>query len=192
VSSILKSTTRLSHHLCPQKTPHQCPMSRLVLIICLISVSCAGYQIGGSKPSDLSHVKSIHVPLFQNDTLFVRAETYATNSVVDSLTRDGTYQIATAQSADAILKGRITDLDYSQVSSIRTDSLRSEELRLTVHLDWSLVDASNPTRILAKGRSTGRTTFFARGNLNTARTNALPDALKRASQSLSSRLSDGF
>ena len=157
-----------------------------------MSVSCAGYQLGGSKPSKLSHVKSIHVPLFNNDTLFVRAETHATNSVVDALTRDGTYQIASAKSADAILRGRISDLDYGQVSSIRTDSLRSEELSLTIRIDWSLVDASNPSRILEKGTSTGRTTFFARGNLNTARTNALPDALQRACESLTSRLADGF
>ncbi|MDG1358161.1 MAG: LptE family protein [Akkermansiaceae bacterium] len=167
-------------------------MSKLVIILCLFLVSCAGYQLGGSKPSNLSHVKSIHIPLFQNDTLFVRAETQATNSVVDALNRDGTYQIASSESADAILKGRITDLDYGQVSSIRTDSLRSEELSLTIHIDWSLVDASNPSRILVKGRSTGRTTFFARGNLNIARTNALPDALQRACESLSSRLADGF
>lgn len=157
-----------------------------------MSASCAGYQLGGSKPSHLSHVKSIHVPLFENDTLFVRAETHATNTVVDALTRDGTYQIATAESADAVLRGRITNLDYGQVSSIRSDSLRSEELSLTIHIDWSLIDTSNSSRTLAKGRSTGRTTFFARGNLNTARTNALPDALQRACESLTSRLADGF
>ncbi len=167
-------------------------MPKIIIILCLFIVSCTGYQLGGSKPSNLSHVKRLYVPMFENDTLFARAETHATNSVVDALTRDGTYQIVSSESADAILKGRITDLDYGQVSSIRTDSLRSEELSLTIHIDWALVDASNPSRFLMKGRSTGRTTFFARGNLNIARTNALPDALQRACESLSSRVADGF
>lgn len=167
-------------------------MSKLIFILCLLAASCTGYQLGGSKPSNLSHVKSIHVPLLQNDTLFVRAETHATNNLVDALTRDGTYQIASAESADAVLKARITDLDYGQVSSIRTDSLRSEELSLTVQIDWSLTDTSNTSRTIARGRSVGRTTFFARGNLNTARMNALPDALQRACQSVTYRLADGF
>lgn len=167
-------------------------MFKFVLAICLLSASCAGYQLGGLKPTHLSHIKSIHVPLFENDTLFVRAETHGTNSMVDALTRDGTYKISTAKSADAVLLGRITNLNYSQVSSIRTDSLRSEELSLTVFIEWSLVEASNPSRILEKGRSSGRTTFFARGNLNIARTNALPDALRRACESTTARLADGF
>lgn len=167
-------------------------MTKLILILCLLSASCTGYQMGGSKPANLSHVKSIHVPLLQNDTLFVRAETHATNSLVDALTRDGTYQIASAESADAILKGNITRLDYGQVSSIRSDSLRSEELSLTVYINWSLTDTSSRSRTLVRGSSTGSSTFFARGNLSTARTNALPDALQRACDSITSRLADGF
>ena len=86
-------------------------MFKLVLAICLLSASCAGYQLGGSKPTHLSHIRSIHVPLFENDTLFVRAETHGTNSMVDALTRDGTYKISTAESADAVLLGRITNLE---------------------------------------------------------------------------------
>lgn len=167
-------------------------MHKSLLIIALCLSSCAGYQLGGSKPSSLSHVHSIHVPLFKNDTLFVRAESYATNTMIDALTRDGTYRISTAESADAVFKANISDLDYGQVSSTRDDSLSSEEISLVISIDWSLVDALNPSRVLEEGRSTGRTTFFARGNLNIARTNALPDALQRACESIASRLANGF
>ena len=167
-------------------------MHKSLLIIALCLTSCAGYQLGGSKPSSLSHVHSIHVPLFKNDTLFVRAESYATNTMIDALTRDGTYKISTADSADAILKASISDLDYKQASSTRNDSLRSEKLSLKVTILWSIVCANNPSNVLEKGKSTGRTTFFARGNLNIARTNALPDALQRACESIASRLANGF
>lgn len=167
-------------------------MYKLLLIVCFFIASCAGYQLGGAKPSNLSHVQSIHVPLFKNDTLFVRAESYATNSMIDALTRDGTYRIASAESADAVLKACITELDYGQVSSTRNDSLRSEELSLRVTILWSLVSATNPSHVLEKGKTTGRTTLFARGNLNVARTNALPDALQRACESIASRIANGF
>ncbi|MBT8043752.1 MAG: hypothetical protein KJO79_02275 [Verrucomicrobiae bacterium] len=155
-------------------------------------VSCAGYQLGGSKPAHLANVKSINVPLFSNDTLLVRAGSHATNSMVDALTRDGTYRIASADSADAVLEGKVASVDYRQISSSRLDSLRSEELSMEITIDWVLRDARDPSRILEKGRSRSNSRFFARGNLRTARTNALADALRRASESITTRLADAF
>lgn len=167
-------------------------MIKHLLALSLLLTSCAGYHLGGSKPSHLSHVKSIHVPLFENDTLLIRAESLATNSAVDAITRDGTYSIGTAGSADAVLEGTVTQVDYSQVRSARLDTLRSEELGMEVTISWVLRDADNPTRILEQGESKGNTRFFAGGNLHVARTNALPDALRRATESMVMRFSDGF
>ena len=167
-------------------------MLKFILPLSLMLCSCAGYHLGGSKPAHLSHVKSIHVPLFKNDTLLIRAESLATNSTVDALTRDGTYRIATSGTADAILEGRVTQIDYSQVRSARRDTLRSEELGMEISIEWILRDARDPSRILEKGKSKGRTRFFAGGNLHVARTNALPDALRRATESMIMRITDGF
>lgn len=167
-------------------------MIRFLFILPLLLVSCVGYQLGGNKPVHLHHIKSINVPLFENDTLLIRAGSFATNSAVDALTRDGTYRIATADSADAILEGRVSGVEYSQVSSSRQDSLRSEELSMNITIDWVLRDAQDPSRILEKGKSHGTTRFFAGGNLHVARTNAIPDALRRASESMTARLADGF
>lgn len=167
-------------------------MPKYLLALALLLTSCAGYHLGGNKPAHLAHVKSIHVPLFENDTLLVRAESHATNSAVDAITRDGTYKIAAAGTADAVLEGTVTQVDYSQVRSSRLDTLRSEELSMEITVSWVLRDARDPSRILEKGKSRGKTRFFAGGNLHVARTNALPDALRRASESMVMRFSDGF
>lgn len=167
-------------------------MFRLLFLIPLLLVSCVGYQLGGSKPAHLTHVKSINVPLFKNDTQLIRAGSYATNSAVDALTRDGTYRVASADGADAVLEGRVATIRYSQVSSSRTDTLRSEELSMEITIDWVLRDANDPSRILEKGKSRGSTRYFAGGNLNIARSNALPDALRRACDSMTTRIADGF
>jgi len=166
--------------------------SILLLVIPFLLASCAGYQLGGAKPSHLAQIKSIHVPLFENDTLLIRAEAYATNSTVDALTRDGTYRIGTADTADAVLEGRVKEIKYRQVSSSRRDTLSSEELSMEITISWVLRDAQNPTRILEQGKSRGDTRFFAGGNLHVARTNAMPDALRRATESMVTRLTDGF
>ncbi len=170
-------------------------MKALLIVLPLISwlcVSCTGYKLGGNKPSYLSHVKKIQVPLFVNKTQLTRAEAYATNSAVDAIVRDGTYAIGNAETADAVLVGTIENIRYSQVSSSRSDSLRSEELSMTIDLHWELHDAQNPAKILKKGTSQGTTRLFAGANLQEARTNALPDALRRACESMVSQFSDGF
>ncbi len=167
-------------------------MFKYIFSAILLLTSCAGYHLGGAKPAHLAHVKSIHVPLFKNDTLLVRAESYATNSAVDALTRDGTYRITSAEKADAILEGRITEISYGQVSSSRRDTLRAEELSMTITIEYILRDSRNPSLILEKGTARGSTRFFALGNLHVARTNALPDALRRACESMTTRITDGF
>jgi hypothetical protein len=67
-----------------------------------------------------------------------------------------------------------------------------EELNSSVSLTWTLRDSRNPTRILASGQSIGRSKFFVDSNLQTARNNALPDALERAGEALVSTLANGY
>ena len=160
--------------------------------LALLASSCAGYRLGGSKPSRLASVHSIHVAMVDNSTQVPRAAAHATNALVDALTRDGTYRLATAATADAHLHATLSRIEYRQARSARRDTLRSEELRMTVTIEWSLLDASDPSRVLARDRSSGRTLFFVDPNLQTARQNALPDALQRAAESIVARLADGF
>ncbi|MEJ6559462.1 MAG: LPS assembly lipoprotein LptE [Akkermansiaceae bacterium] len=160
---------------------------------CLIALtSCAGYKLGGLKPKHLESVKSIYIPLAKTRVLFPRVEALTTNSVVDSFVTSGTYRIGTASRSDATLHVTLTSIDYRQVRASRFDTLRSEELEMEVTLDWVLVDPIKPGVALDQGTSSQRTRFFVADNLQTARANALPDALERASRGIVSRLADGF
>ena len=70
--------------------------------------------------------------------------------------------------------------------------LLPEELGNTVHIDWTLREAKDPTKILASGKSSGKSQLFVSSNLQTARNNALPEALERAGENLVSRLANGY
>lgn len=164
----------------------------LVFLIALGLASCAGYQLGGTKPAVLRDVRTIAVPMFANDTLHPRAEAIATSAAADAFVQDGTYRLANPENADAILSGTVAGIDYTQLRVTRLDTLRPEELQNSVTLNWTLRDASDPTRVLATGSSVGSSRFFVDSNLQTSRNNALPDALQRASESMVSRLANGF
>ena len=162
------------------------------LLAALAFTSCAGYQLGGAKPAVLRDVTRITVPMFQNDTLHPRAEALATSAAAEAIVLDGTYRITKLDDADAILEGIVHRIDYTPLRTQRLDTLRPEELQNTVTLLWKLRDARNPTKILASGSATGTSRFFVDSNLQTSRNNALPDALQRASESMVSRLANGF
>jgi hypothetical protein len=169
------------------------PMKATILAIFpIILASCAGYGLGGSKPPSLANVRSIAVPMFANSTLEPRAEALATSAVADALVQDGTYRLANRGDADAVLEGRLEGIEYSTLRSSRLDSLLAEELTNEVTIKWQLLDAKDPTKVLASGSSRGRSSFFVDSNLQTARRNALPDAFERAGTNLVSRLASGF
>jgi len=169
-------------------------MIRFLSALCCLGLlsSCAGYRLGGEKPEHLASVNSLYVPLAKTRTLFPRSEALTTNIVVDAITKDGTYNIGTASHSDATLLLTLEEISYRQTRSDRRDTLRSEELTLEVKINWRLVDPKRPGDPLEEGSNSGRTRLFVDDNLQTARANALPDALQRAAQAIVSRIADGF
>lgn len=165
---------------------------RTLLLAALVPLlpSCTGYTLGGHKPTKLAHIESIAVPTFQNQTMFPRVNALATNTTVDAMVRDGTYKMGKVGTTDAVLLGKVESINYRQIRANRLDTNRPEELENTVSLTWKLVDGKQ--RVLDQGRASGTSRFFVGDNLQTARNNALPDALQRASTQLVSRLADGF
>lgn len=167
-------------------------MRFLACLLAITLVGCAGYTLDGAKPAAMSGVESISVRMFGNKTLHPRAEVIATSAIGDAFVQDGTYRIASGADADAVLEGTIEEIEYVQTRATRLDTLRPEELQNSVTLVWTLRDSSDPTKVLASGSSVGVSRFFVDSNLQTSRNNALPDAMRRASEALVSRLADGF
>ena len=167
------------------------PPALPVLLLPLLA-SCAGYHLGNAKPAALAGVKSIAVPMFANDTQHPRAEALATSAVSSAVSQDATFRLTSCEHADAILNGRIKNIAYSAIRGSRLDTVHPDELTNTVTLMWTLTDAKDPRHVLATGASIGTSQLFVDPDLQTARNNALPDALERAADALVSRLANGF
>lgn len=164
----------------------------ILLAPALMLVSCAGYQLGVAKPASLARVNTIAVPMFGNSTLHPRAEALATSAVADAFVQDGTYRISNTDHADAVLEGNLSSIKYSTIRGTRRDTLLPEELANIVTIEWTLRDAKDPTKVLASGKSSGTSQLFVSSNLQTARNNALPEALEHAGVALVSRLANGY
>lgn len=108
---------------------------------------CAGYQLGDVKPGVYAGIEKIHVPPFKNLTLEPRLSSLVTNAVLVELQADGTYQVSTRENADAVLVGTIRKIEKRQLRAVRTDTLRSQELSLYLHVEFHLEDPDTGARI---------------------------------------------
>ncbi|MCB1235853.1 MAG: LptE family protein [Verrucomicrobiae bacterium] len=173
---------------------------------------CAGYQLGSVKPTVYQNIERIHVPTFENDTLEPRAESIVTNAVIKQLQQDGTYKITTADSADAVLKGKIRRIERRQLRASQTDTLKTTEMRLFMVIEWSLVDPKTGEKMAyteardldetnvdsvsnlrsRPGRVVGETIQFIDPNFQLSERNAIPLAAQDAAQTLVGQLTNGF
>lgn len=167
-------------------------MRPLAALAAVLLSACAGYQLDGAKPAALEGVETIAVPMFASKILHPRAEALATSSAAEALVLDGTYRLADVEHADAVLEVTIDEIRYDQLRATRLDTLRPEELQSIVTFVWTLRDNRGSSQILATGASIGRSRLFTDSNLQTSRTNALPDAFDRASQAMVSRIANGY
>ncbi|MEX2577931.1 MAG: LptE family protein [Verrucomicrobiales bacterium] len=116
-------------------------------LIGLALCGCAGYQLGSVKPAAYEGINKLHVPPFKNSTLEPRLSSLVTNAVLKEMQADGTYQVSTRSNADAVLVGEIRNVEKRQLRAVRTDTLRSQELRLYIVVDFHLEDPHTGARI---------------------------------------------
>ncbi len=108
---------------------------------------CAGYQFGDAKSASLSNIRKLHVPPFKNQTQEPRLSSLVTNAVLKDLQADGTFQISTRSSCDAVLVGVIKQVNKSQLRANRNDTLQSQELSIYLTIEYHLADPITGARI---------------------------------------------
>ena len=156
----------------------------------VILTSCAGYQLGGSKPQELKDVDTIYVTIAENKTQEIKLAPLFTNRLISFINNDGTYEVSTPSQSQATLNVVIDKIEYDEFRSSRFDTLLAEELTATIHTTWQLVD--NQNKLLLKGKSSGKTRFFVEDNQRLARENSLYDAIDNLSRTITSGISNGF
>jgi hypothetical protein len=162
-----------------------------IVAVILFSAGCAGYRFGSIKPARLANINSIAIPTFDNKTLKQRSQVLVANEVIKKMQQDGSYEIASIESADAVLRGVITDVTRRQLRSSRTDTLRTREIQIIVELSYTL-EESETGNVLLKGTVSGRSGAYLDANFQLTEREALQLAAKKAATSLALRLGEGY
>lgn len=105
-----------------EKTIHF--FSFFFLVTLFLANSNCGYQFGYGNRSLPDGVKSVHIPIFENETYQTGAEVPFTNALIAEIHDSNVARISSAKNAEAILKGRVIRIDFEQAN---IDSRRRDE-----------------------------------------------------------------
>lgn len=113
----------------------------LALAVTLLGLaSCAsdptqGYAFSSARPQS---IRTVHVPIFRNDTYFRGVEVELTDAIVKEIRRSTPWRVTGEANADTILSGAVVAADLRTLSIARETGLSQEvAVVLTVDFDWT-------------------------------------------------------
>jgi hypothetical protein len=152
---------------------------------------CAGYRLGGHKPTHLTHVTKLAVPTFENLTLEPRLGSLVTNSIIKQIQNSGGYQIVSMEDAEAVLEGQITRVDRSQFRADRRNVLRTSQLLMTLRTEYVIKDAGNKA-VIHRGRASADSYTILDSNIQNSEAQALEDASQRLAATVATDITEGW
>lgn len=94
--------------------------------------SCGYYSLKGSLPP---HLKTIAIPLFDNQTAEFGITETLTDAVIDEFVRDGSLKIAERSNADVLLMGTITSISDRAGAYDQREIVQDVKVYITVRLE---------------------------------------------------------
>lgn len=153
-------------------------------MVFFLTAGGCGYTLKSTPPHG---IKTISVETFQNETLNEPTlEIDLTNQVIHRFNFDGTLRVAREENADAVLKGKLTQLIREPLRYTSAEEI--SEYRLVLKVDLSLWDRRTQTLIWEEKNFVGDTTFSTTGPRAKSEEKALGDAMGELSRRIVDRV----
>ena len=118
----------------------------LVLLTFGLTTGCAGYR-WGQRTLYRPDIRSVHVPVFQSDSFRRNLGERLTEAVVKEIQTKTPYRLASAETADSVLRGRIISETKRVIAENYYDNPRLVETDFVVPSAFQLVETMSPARI---------------------------------------------
>ena len=118
-------------------------MHHLIIISCLTFISCVFYSLAGSIPP---HIKSISIPLMENQTAEFGLAESITDGIIDQFNEVGILSLADSDAANSILSGKIIKVTEGPYTYSRKESVSEYRYKIDIKIEW--FDVLNQKNIL--------------------------------------------
>jgi len=107
----------------------------LLALASILLAGCSYYSTSGSLPR---HLKTVAIPLFENETMEYGISELVTDAVIDQLVQDNILKVVDEGRADSLLQGRIVRADDEPFTY--TDQEKAQEYRFRMVAEISYYD----------------------------------------------------
>lgn len=121
---------------------------KLACLSLLLYMGCLSYSFTGSLPS---HIRSVAVPLFEDNTAYPGVREDLTNRVIEQFISDNTLQVTSESQADLIISGVITSI--TQRAAILSAGETVDEYQVFVNVKVKCEDIKSNKTLWEKNLS---------------------------------------
>lgn len=142
-----------------------------IAILSTLLAGCCGYRVGPVSPTNYH---TVAVPVFRNATYQPQIEGETTAAIIRAFQTDGTLRVIEANEADVIVTGEIIRYGREDLRSLRNDTRKPREYRITVEAKLRARDRRTGALVLKDTIVRGRADAFIGTDQQSAEQQALP------------------
>jgi len=140
-------------------------LKRIITIVLILSIfmiaGCGYYSMAGSIPP---HIKSIAIPLVNNQTAEFGIAESITDNIIEVFNEENILRIVDEGNADSILRGTIISLEDAPYTFSSEEAVSEYRINITMDITWN--DVNNDVDLLKK-RYSGWGAYGLSGDINT-------------------------
>ena len=133
----------------------------IVVLLAITITGCSYYSMAGSIPP---HIKSIAIPLVNNQTAEFGIAESITDNIIEVFNEENILRIVDEGNADSILRGTIISLEDAPYTFTSEEAVSEYRINITMEISWS--DVENDVDLLKK-RYSGWGAYGLSGDINT-------------------------
>lgn len=107
----------------------------------LFLTGCGYYSFSGSTLP--GHIKTVHVPLFEDQTAEFGIDQSLTDQIIESITKDNTLKIADRRRADALLTGKIVTVREKAAQYTEDEVASNFRIHITIQAKFEDIKRRN-------------------------------------------------
>ena len=153
----------------------------LVIAGCVLLAGCASYRLTSDVPEEL---RTIAVPVFENETGYPEVGATVTQHVLREFQREGTMKIKPLEDASLKLLGTVRQGELQAIRFERAYGSRAAEYRYSLIAEITLVERDTGKLLLDAVQVQGATTFLTYDDMLTGMQNAYPRIAKELSRAI--------
>lgn len=157
-----------------------------MLMLAVLFAACGPYSFSGTT---LPHIKTIAIPLFQDETAEFGVKEELTNALIQAFTSDNTLKIGDRRNADSVLEGKIVSITDRAGAYNRDERVSDIQVYLLVEIKYQ---DQVKRKVIWEDRISQYGTYSPSASEKNTRIDAIAEAITKITDEVVNRTVSGW